>query len=57
MFDLSLELTLTENLVTLNPSKSRLIKIPDFNLLAKDIFIRSSWLIENLERVATAVPL
>ena len=56
-FDLSLELTLTENLVTLNPSKSRLIKIPDFNLLAKDIFIRSSWLIENLERVATAVSL
>ena len=57
MFDLSLELTLTENLVTLNLSKSRLIKIPDFNLLAKDIFIRSSWLIENLERVATAVSL
>ena len=56
-FDLSLELTLTENLVTLNPSKSRLIKIPVFNPTAKDIFIRSGSLMGNLERVATAIPL
>ena len=35
-FDLSLDLTLTENLVTLNPSKSGLIKIAVFNLAAKD---------------------
>ena len=53
-FDLSLELTLTENLVTL---KSRLIKIPVFILTAKDIFIRSGSLMGNLERVATAIPL
>ena len=37
-FDLSLQLILSENLVTL---KSRLIKIPVFILTAKDIFIRS----------------
>ena len=55
--DLSLELTLTENLVTLNPSKSRLIKIPVFNPTAKNIFIRSDSLIGNSERVATAIPL
>ena len=56
-FDLSLELTLTENLVTLNPWKSRLIKIPVFNPAAKDIFIHSHLLMGNLERVATAIPL
>ena len=56
-FDLGLELTLTENLVTLNPSKSRLIKIPVFNPKAKDIFIHSGSLMGNLERIATAIPL
>ena len=56
-FDLSLELTLTENLVTLSPLKSRLIKIPVFNSIAKDIFICSGPLMGNLERVATAIPL
>ena len=55
-FDLSLELTLTENLVTLNPSKSRLIKIPVFfNPTAKDLFIHSGSLMGNLERAATAI--
>ena len=54
---MSLGLTLTENLVTLNPSKSRLIKIPVFNSTAKDIFIRSGSLMGNLQRVATAIPL
>ena len=54
---MGLELTLTENLVTLNPSKSRLIKIPVFNPKAKDIFIHSGSLMGNLERIATAIPL
>ena len=56
-FDLSLELTLTGNLVKLNSSKSRLIKIPVFNHTAKDTFIRSGSLMGNLERVLTAIPL
>ena len=52
-----LELTFTKNLVTLNPSKSILIKILFFNPTAKDSLIRSSSLMGNLERVATAIPL
>ena len=54
---MSLELTLTENIVTLNPSKSRSIKIPVVNPTPKNIFIRSGSLMGNLERVATAIPL
>ena len=54
-FDLSWELNLTENLVTLSPSKSWSIKILVFNPTNKDIFIRSSLLMGNLERVATTI--
>ena len=53
---LKLKLTLTKNLVTLNPWKSRLIKIPVFNPTAKDIFICSSSLMGNLERATIAIP-
>ena len=57
IFQPSLELTLTKNLVTLNPSKSRSVKIPVFNPTAKDSFFLSSSLMGNLERVATAIPI
>ena len=55
--DLSTDFVTTENLVRINPSKSKTIKIPIYNPTSKEIFIRSNSLIGSLERVAAAIPL
>ena len=47
----------TENLVRINPSKSKTIKIPIYNPTSKEIFIRNNSSIGSIERVAAAIPL